>query len=148
MVFENERSNIMVEDEIIFYGHQNVLCTHKRTIEVTKDNYLSLRGDCIIGINANKGCYDLNEKLKRELIQNDTYIKCEIIVDNEKYEFHGFGNDRLTLLNKHELVLRKTEFICNRTAGVKCNSASSDLPSSLLSLLREGRKGFLRLSTE
>lgn len=139
---------IMVQDEIIFYGHHNVLCNHKRTIEVTKDNYLTMKGDCIIGINANKGCYDLNEKLKRNLKKNETFIKFEIVVESENYEFHGYGNDKLTLLNKHELVLRKTEFTCNRTAAIKCNGASSDVPPDMVRLLQQGRKGILRITTE
>ncbi len=138
----------MVEDEIIFYGHQNVLCNHKRTIEVTKDDYLTLRGDCIIGINANKGCYDLNEKLKRDLTRNDTHVRFEIMVDSENFKFNGLGNDKLTLLNKHEIVLRKTDFICNRTAGIKCNSASSDMPTEMVRLLRNGKMGILRIITE
>lgn len=138
----------MVQDEIIFYGHRNVLCNHQRTIEVTKDNYLTLNGDCIIGISANKGCYDLDEKLKRSLKKNETFIKFEILVESENYKFHGYGNDKLTLLNKHEIVLRKTEFTCNRTAAIKCNGASSDVPSTMVRLLQQGKKGILRIMAE
>ena len=54
----------MVQDEIIFYGHPNVRSTHTRTIEITKAPTLSLRGDCIIGVNANKACRDLKPTLK------------------------------------------------------------------------------------
>jgi hypothetical protein len=52
----------MVHEEIVFYGHPNVLGLHKRTIEITKDDYLTERGDCIIGINSNKSCNDLDDK--------------------------------------------------------------------------------------
>ena len=60
----------MPEDEIIFYGHPNVRCLHQRTIEVTTDSHLTLRGDCIIGVRASKACKDLNDLLKSR-IQDD-----------------------------------------------------------------------------
>ena len=50
----------MPDDEILFYGHPNVRCLHQRTIEVTTDSHLTLRGDCIIGVRASKACKDLN----------------------------------------------------------------------------------------
>ena len=34
------------------YGHENILSTHKTTIEFTKDSELTLDGDCILGIKA------------------------------------------------------------------------------------------------
>ncbi|MGB9674949.1 MAG: DUF371 domain-containing protein, partial [Nanopusillaceae archaeon] len=33
-------------------GHKLVKATHKSTLEITKDNFLTERGDCIIGINS------------------------------------------------------------------------------------------------
>ena len=64
----------MVQDEIIFYGHPNVRSTHTRTIEITKAPTLSLRGDCIIGVNANKACRDLKPRLKHLLQQADLVV--------------------------------------------------------------------------
>ena len=34
------------------YGHENIRATHNRTIEFTKHKELSVRGDCIIGVNS------------------------------------------------------------------------------------------------
>ena len=34
------------------YGHPNILGTHKTTFEFTKDNELTLNGDCIVGVKA------------------------------------------------------------------------------------------------
>ena len=45
----------MVSDEIEFYGHPSVLATHPRTIEITKDDYLTEDGKRVIKImNINK----------------------------------------------------------------------------------------------
>ena len=30
------------------YGHRNIRATHRSTFELTKDDYLTHRGDCII----------------------------------------------------------------------------------------------------
>ena len=37
-----------VYDEIEFYGHPNIQATHQKTIEITKDDYLTHEGYCII----------------------------------------------------------------------------------------------------
>jgi hypothetical protein len=76
----------LVTDEIKFKGHPNVLATHPRTIEITKDNYLTKEGNCIIGINANKACNDINEQLRRLITQDNIPIKFEIIVGNLSFE--------------------------------------------------------------
>ena len=34
------------------YGHPNILGIHKTTLEFTKDEELSLDGDCIVGVKA------------------------------------------------------------------------------------------------
>lgn len=44
-------------------GHPNIKATHRTTIEVTKDNYLTGRGDCILGIDADKSLKDMKEFL-------------------------------------------------------------------------------------
>ena len=47
-------------DKFYAYSHANVIGSHKTTIEITKDNYLTKKGDCIVGINSSKGCIDLS----------------------------------------------------------------------------------------
>jgi len=49
--------------EVPFSGHKNILSLHKKTIEITKDNELTVNGDCIVGTNSSLACIDLPEKL-------------------------------------------------------------------------------------
>src|ERR687886_94820 len=98
----------MVQDEIIFYGHPNVQSLHTKTIEITKDEHLTLRGDCIIGVQASKACADLDESLRHRLIANDSVVKIEIMVGDETFAISGRGDERLTLLNPHDIVIRRT----------------------------------------
>ena len=69
----------MVEDEVIFFGHPNIQSLHLRAIEVTKNPNLTLRGDCIIGVRANKACKDLNPSLQRLLKKEDSVVRLSII---------------------------------------------------------------------
>ena len=33
-------------------GHENILATHKNTLEFTKDDFVTKTGDCIVGISS------------------------------------------------------------------------------------------------
>lgn len=133
-----------MQEEIVFYGHPNVLALHKTTIEVTKDDYLTQNGDCIIGINSNKSCDDLNVKLKR-LIQTDGIpVQFQFLIGNYSFKVNGFGNRDLNLTNKHDLVLRKSNFISPRTISIKCDKSSNQIPREIISELQDSStKGIL-----
>ncbi|MBD0360642.1 MAG: DUF371 domain-containing protein, partial [Nitrososphaeraceae archaeon] len=72
----------MVEDEVIFYGHPNVQSLHPRALEITKNTELTLRGDCIIGVGANKACKDLDPALQRLLKNDNSVVRLSIIAGN------------------------------------------------------------------
>lgn len=130
----------MSEEEIIFYGHTNVQSFHARTIEITKEKHLSLRGDCIIGVNANKSCKDLSFSIKEKIQKNDSLIKIELIVEPYSFIIHGNGSERLSLLNVHDIVLRKSNFICDRTLAINCDYSSFDIPRKIINLLKNSSK--------
>lgn len=137
-----------MEEEIIFKGHKNIRCTHKTTLEVTKDKHLTPRGDCIIGVDANKGCADLSDRFKRTL-KDTNLIKISLIVDNYEYSFNAYGNKQLTLSNKHDMVIRKSSFISDRTLCIRSKKASIDIPREIIQLLKDPeKKGVLLLSIE
>ena len=139
----------MFQDEIQFFGHPNVQSLHARTIEITKEEHLGLKGDCIIGVRANKSCADIDEKIKRMLKLDDSVVRIEIIVGSESFLVTGKGDNRLTLLNQHDIVIRKSKFVCPRTMSVMCDKASSDLPRKMTRMLQdEGAKGLFRVSIE
>ena len=137
----------MVYDEIEFYGHPYILATHQKTIEITKDDYLTPEGNCIIGIKANKACLNLNPMLQKLIKKDNTPIKIEIIVGVDKFQINGFGNKNLTLLHQHDIVIRTSNFVCSRTALVKCDKASIHIPREIISKLQfPHTKGILRIS--
>src|ERR687887_518955 len=108
----------MVQDDVIFHGHPNVQSLHPKTIEITKEEHLTLRGDCIIGVRADKACAGLNEVLKHRLRSNTAIVKIEVIVGTESFVITGVGDQRLNLLSPNDIVIRKTNFVCPRTMSV------------------------------
>ena len=45
-------------EEIIAQGHPNVLGTHRTTIEITTEDFLTTNGNCIIGVMSSKSVND------------------------------------------------------------------------------------------
>ena len=139
----------MVQNEVTFYGHPNVQSLHAKTIEITKDEHLTPRGDCIIGVKANKACSDFDESFKQRLKSNSSIVRMEIMIGDESILVSGMGDDRLSMLNPHDIVIRKTKFVCPRTMSVQCDKASSDLPRKLVKMLQDREtKGIFRITLE
>jgi hypothetical protein len=139
----------MPEDEIIFYGHPNVRCLHRRTIEVTTESHLSLRGDCILGVKASKACRDLNEALKKSIQIDRSKIIIKISVGTITTIINGVGDKNLSLSSKTDVVMRKSNFISSRTLCIKCNKSSADLPENMIKQLQNPScKGLLRIISE
>jgi hypothetical protein len=138
-----------VQEEIAFWGHPNVQSLHARTVEITREEHLTLRGDCIIGVRAEKACAGIDEKVRKRLSQSNSPIAIEIIVGSRSYTIMGSGDERLTLKNSHDIVIRKTNFVCPRTLSVRCDRASSDIPREMIDLLKDPKtKGLFRITVE
>ena len=119
------------------YGHKNILATHKTTLEFTKDNELSLKGDCIVGVKA-----DFELKEIKQFIKNSNNKKISITIKTiskiKKYKKiqetiiaeinPNFDDDR-------EFVIRKTDFVSERTFAIKANKAAFDLNKDLINYL-------------
>jgi hypothetical protein len=130
---------LVLLDKLEAYGHAKIKCLHNTTIEVTKDDYLTEAGTCILGINASKSCYDLAPLLKSSIKKGDK-ITVLLVVDELYDFFEGYGNSQLTLTNPHDMVFRKSDFICDRTVLINCNKSSSDLDRELINRLKNEKK--------
>jgi uncharacterized protein len=138
-----------LEEEITFQGHKNILSLHSRTIEITKDSDLTKKGDCIVGVSANKACDDLNISLKQKLRTTGTVVKIGFIVEPFEFNLAGFGNDNLEITHKHDIVLRKSNYVDSRTLSVSCEKSAIDIPRYLInSLNNSGAKGILTIKIE
>jgi hypothetical protein len=100
-------------------------------------------------VRASKACADLDEALRRRLRSNDSVVRIEIMVGSESFVINGRGDERFTLQNPHDIVIRKTNFVCPRTMSVRCDKASSDMPRTMIKMLQDkDAKGIFRITVE
>jgi hypothetical protein len=138
-----------VRFEIEFSGHENIRSNHKKTIEITKESELTVRGDCIVGVNANYSCSDLPENLKEKLQDPSSEIEFSIRVEDQEFVVKGKGHEDLILSHPEDIVIRKSDFVCPRTLAVKCDKASDLLPREMVRLLQNPKtKGFFTINVE
>ncbi len=128
---------LLVRFEIPFHGHKNVTSLHPRTIEITTEPDLTLQGDCIIGVSAACGCKEIPEKIKKKIKHKDSKITITIQVNGKSFEIKGRGHPDLRLENPHDIVIRKSNFMCPRTLAVDCDLASNDIPRQIVKMLRD-----------
>ncbi|HZW85586.1 MAG TPA: DUF371 domain-containing protein [Nitrososphaerales archaeon] len=123
-------------DEVTFRGHPMVRSLHPTTIEVTTATHLTERGDCIIGVGASKGCSDLDRGVKARL-QSGAPAIITIVVEKETYTVRCSGDPRLELSHPDDMVIRKSEFVSDRTLALRADSAAKDIPRSMVRKLRD-----------
>ncbi|MEM3806317.1 MAG: DUF371 domain-containing protein [Thermoproteota archaeon] len=129
--------DLLLLEEIYAFGHENIKATHHSTLEVTTENYLTKKGDCIIGIRANKSAFLLNSKTKEFLRCNFSTLKVVIEVGEQSDAFICYGSNRLSFLNKTSIVFRKSKYIDDRTVGILCNKAASDIDRRIVAKLKD-----------
>ncbi len=135
--------------EIRFSGHENIRSNHQKTIEITKESYLTPQGNCIVGVNATSSCADLPQELKDKLKVPDAKITFLICVGEHEFVLEGKGHPDLILTHSEDIVIRKSNFICPRTLAVKCDKASDLLPKVMVSLLRDPKtKGTFTITVD
>lgn len=125
-----------VRFEIPFYGHENVRALHPRTIEITTEPDLTILGDCIIGVSAECGCKDIPKKLKEKLRDERSKITLSIQVNDEIFQVSGNGTQDLILEHPHDIVIRKSKFLCPRTLAINCDKASNEIPRKMIKMLQ------------
>lgn len=130
-------------------GHVNVRATHPTTIEVTRDPLLSLRGGCIVAVNSTKGAGDLSEAFKKAAKSLGARITLVIELDGESFSVSGYGSPQLTFLDPKDMVVRKSQFISDRTIMISADKASVDIPRKMVKRLKDpATRVLIRLEVE
>ena len=133
------------------YGHKNITAKHKTTLEFTKDENVSLKGECIVGVRADFKLSSLkkfieNKKsqlekisLEKEPINKKTIekipIKIIIRIKNIEEKINGFLNADFN--DSREIVIRKSDFISERTLIIKADKGACDLNRNYVEFLKQ-----------
>jgi hypothetical protein len=119
--------------EVIYaYGHKNILATHRTTLEITKEPSLTKFGDCIIAIKATKGAADLSSRYKEAVKKAGVKIVTLIESCGQKEIVTAEGSPQLLLSHPTDMVIRKSNYVCERTIAVKSDKAAYDLSRSFI----------------
>ncbi len=124
-----------IKEEITFYGHPNVKATHPTTFEVTKESELSEKGDCIIGVKADKSCSELSDKM-RNALKLGRRVLITIKVDELEEVVEAVGSPALTLKSDTSVVIRKSDYIDDRTLAIMANKAAKDISREIVERLK------------
>ncbi len=125
----------MLREVVHCRGHENVKATHKSTLEFTKENYLTPRGDCIICVSADKALKDLSDKFK-EALKRGAKLRIVIRAGDVEDEVIAYGSPNLELESPVSMVIRKSDYIDGRTLAIRANKSAKDLKRELVELLQ------------
>jgi len=129
----------LVNEVIHARGHPNITATHKTTFEITKEGNLTKRGDCIIGVLADKSVQDLSDIFKESLRSGNVSVVGEIHLPQYglRDSICGYGNEKLSLRDSIDIVVRKSDFLCDRTLLIKADKSASDIDREIIGLLKD-----------
>jgi hypothetical protein len=119
----------------IAWGHELIKASHKKTFEITKDEYLTERGDCIIAIKSEKACSDLDAEVVKIIKNDESLVKITLECQGIHEEVLAHGSSKLLLSNNRSIVVRKSDYIDDRTLAIKANKAAADFDRSFIRII-------------
>lgn len=118
-------------------GHVNVRATHSTTFEITRDTWLTPRGDCIVGINADKAVAHLSSKFKDIASSDNALIIAILECNGVRDVVVGYGSSKLTFTSDRRIVFRRSTYTSGDTVMIKASKAAKDISRELVKLLKD-----------
>jgi hypothetical protein len=128
-----------ITETIFASGHNSIQATHKSTLEITKEAELSKRGNCIIAVSADKAMADLNSKFKN-LLKENAKITITIEAGDVVEVVNALGSAELILTHPTDMVVRKSNYICNRTLAIQADKVACDLSRKFVEKLKNPKQ--------
>jgi hypothetical protein len=133
-------SSKKTKENIVALGHENIQASHPSTLMFTKEKHLSNTGDCIVAVAADKKLSDLNQAFKDELKKPNAKLTISIEAGGLKEQINAFGSPKLILSHPTDMVIRKSNYISNRTLAILADKSSNDLPRELVTKLKDPKQ--------
>lgn len=127
-----------VKEVFYAWGHHNVKAMHKTTLEITREERLTPRGDCIIAVKSEKSVSDLSSEVKQAIRCDSAKVTLTLKLLDIEEVISGRGNERLPLTSSLSIVCRKSDYVCPRTLMIRCDKAAVDVNRDLVEHLRRG----------
>lgn len=121
-------------------GHSNIQANHTTTLMFTKDIHVSKNGDCIVAMTADKSVTDLSAQFKENLRKPNAKVIITIEAGEFKEEIRAYGSPKLCLCHPTDIVIRKSDYVCNRTLAICADKSSIDLSRALVEKLQDSKQ--------
>lgn len=125
-----------ISEVVMAYGHENIRATHKSTLEITKEKWLSKKGDCIIATSADKGLPELSKRFRESLRKENSKLAILIEAGGIREVINAYGSPFLVFTHPTDMVVRKSNYICNRTLAIRADKAACNLSRELVEKLK------------
>lgn len=125
-----------ITEDIHAHGHENIQSTNRTTFEMTKETFLTKRGDCIIAVGSTKAAVDLSPEFKEGAKNEHSQIRITLEAGDQSETINAWGSPRLSFTHPTDLVVRKSEYICSRTLAIRADKAAKDLSRKLVERIR------------
>ena len=122
------------------WGHENVTARHRTTLEITTDDYLTPRGDCILGIRAPIAAAGLPAWFKEAARSRNSIIVLVLCAGGVCDSIVGRGDPGLEYTSPNRLVARRSTYVSGDTLMVEASKAARDVRRDMVERLREGAR--------
>ena len=129
-----------IREAIVAFGHTNIEAVHPSTLMFTKEKHVSNTGDCIVGVAADKAVADLSQKFKKTLRNANAELAIIIDAGGLTSQINAYGSPKLILTNLTDIVVRKSDYVSDRTLAIKADKSSNDLPRELVEKLKNPKQ--------
>lgn len=129
----------MIVDIVTGRGHPNIRATHRSTLEITTQEHLTTKGDCIIAVGADKSLADLDPALKEQIKRGSPLAMAIIVQDDPNLIdiFFAKGHRSLKLSDRKSMVVRRSDYIDSRTLAIKATKAARDIDRELVEKMKD-----------
>lgn len=127
-------------ENIVALGHENIQAIHPSTLMFTKEKHLSKTGDCIVGIAADKAVADLSQTFKETLRKPNAKLTIIIEAGGLTEKINASGSPKLILTHPTDIVIRKSDYISDRTLAIHADKSSNELPRELVEKLKNPKQ--------
>ena len=127
-------------EKVLAFGHENIQAIHPSTLMFTREKHLSKTGDCIVAVASDKAVADLSPEFKDKLRKPNAKLTILIEADGLTEQINASGSPKLILTNPTDVVIRKSDYICNRTLAIHADKAANDLPRAFVEKLKDPKQ--------
>lgn len=79
----------------------------------------------------------MDEKVKEGLRTKDSPVTIRLVVGYMVFGVRAKGDPRLELSHPHDMVIRKSDFISDRTLAIHADAAARNLPREMVRALKD-----------